>query len=80
MTGIVFSIDPVALRFGVVDLRWYNVVIIVTFTTRTVIAALEAKRRQLKSDYVYSLTPWMLITGLVGVRLFHVAHKSILLH
>ncbi len=45
MTGIIINIDPVALRFGGFELRWYSTAIILAVIARTMIVAREAKRR-----------------------------------
>ena len=72
MNGIVINIDPVVLRMGDFELRWYSIAIILAVVAAIVIAAREGKRKGLPKDFVYSMTPWVLIAGLAGARLFHV--------
>lgn len=59
MTGIIININPVALRLGDFELRWYNIAIILAVITGTIIAAREANRKGLKADDISLLMPWV---------------------
>jgi phosphatidylglycerol:prolipoprotein diacylglycerol transferase len=72
MSGIVINIDPVIFRIGDFELRWYSIAIILAVVVAIVIAAHEGKRNGLPKNFIYLVTPWVLIAGLVGARLFHV--------
>ena len=72
MTGIIISINPIALRFGGFELRWYSIAIILAIVAGTLIAAREANRKGLKADDIYFFMPWVLAAGLIGARLLHV--------
>ncbi len=73
MNGIIISIDPVIFRIGGFELRWYSVAIILAAIAGMVVAAREGKRKGLPANFVYSMTPWLVVAGLVGARMFHVA-------
>jgi phosphatidylglycerol:prolipoprotein diacylglycerol transferase len=75
MNGIIINIDPVILRIGGFELRWYSVAIMLAVVAGMVIAAREGKRKGLPADFVYSLTPWLVVAGLVGARMFHVVDQ-----
>jgi phosphatidylglycerol:prolipoprotein diacylglycerol transferase len=72
MNGIVIDIDPVILRIGDFELRWYSVAIILAVVAAIVIVDRVGKRKGLPVDFVYSLAPWVMIAGLIGARLFHI--------
>lgn len=72
MTGIVININPVILRLGHFELRWYSLAIMAAAVAAIIISAREGKRKGFPVEEIYSLFPWVLIGGLVGARLFHV--------
>jgi len=72
MNGIVINIDPVILRLGGLEIRWYTVAIITAIIVALLIAAREFKRKDIPTDNTYLLLPWVLVAGIVGARLFHV--------
>ena len=75
MNGIVISIDPVILRLGSFEIRWYTVAIIAAIVVALLVAVGEFKRNGIPAENIYSLLPWMLVSGIVGARLFHVVDR-----
>ncbi len=57
MTGIIINIDPVALRFGDFELRWYSIAILLAVITGIVIAAHKANKKGLKAGDISLLLP-----------------------
>ncbi|MDD4859719.1 MAG: prolipoprotein diacylglyceryl transferase [Dehalococcoidales bacterium] len=71
-TGIIINIDPVMLRIGYFELRWYSFAIILGVIAAMFVAARDARKAGLPSEEIYYLLPWALAAGLLGARLFHV--------
>jgi len=72
MPGIVISIDPIILRLGNFELRWYSIAIMLAVASAVFIAAREAKKKGISREHIYNLLPWVLLGGLFGARLVHV--------
>jgi phosphatidylglycerol:prolipoprotein diacylglycerol transferase len=72
MNGIVINIDPVLLRLGAYELRWYSLAIMLAIIAAVVVVAHQAKKKGILPKEVYSLALWEVIFGVVGARLFHV--------
>jgi phosphatidylglycerol:prolipoprotein diacylglycerol transferase len=72
MNGIVINIDPVIFQLGDLEIRWYTVAIITAIIVAILVAAKESKRKGIPVDNIYSLLPWVLVSGIIGARLFHV--------
>jgi len=73
MNGIVININPIILHIGGFELRWYGVAIALAVLAAVVIGARRAKKKGISADEIYLLAPWVLLGGLMGARLFHVA-------
>jgi phosphatidylglycerol:prolipoprotein diacylglycerol transferase len=72
MNGIVININPIILHIGGFELRWYGVAIALAVAAAVLVGAWQAKKKGISSDDIYLLAPWVLVSGLVGARLFHV--------
>ncbi len=72
MNGIVINIDPVMFRLGHFELRWYSLAITLAIVAAVLIAAHLGKRKGIATEETYSLALWVVISGIVGARLFHV--------
>lgn len=75
MSGIVISIDPVIFRLGSLEIRWYTVAIMSAIVVALFVAVGEFKRKGIPTENIYSLLPWMLASGIVGARLFHIVDQ-----
>ncbi len=72
MSGIVISIDPVILRLGQFEFRWYSLLIIVAIVVAVMITVSRAKKRGIMPHQIYYGVPWAVLGGVVGARLFYV--------
>lgn len=72
MNGIVISIDPVILRLGQFELRWYSLLILVGIAAAVMITVPRARRKGIAPDQIYYGVPWVVLGGVVGARLFYV--------
>ena len=72
MNGIVINIDPVIFHLGAFELRWYSLAIVLAVVAATLITARLGKKKGIASGEIYSLAIWVVISGIVGARLFHV--------
>jgi phosphatidylglycerol:prolipoprotein diacylglycerol transferase len=69
---ITVSIDPVIFSLGHFMVRWYSVILLAAIGVGVWLAAREAQRRGFKRDEIYDGAIGVVISGLVGARLFHV--------
>ena len=72
MNGIVINIDPVIFQLGNLEIRWYTIAIITAIIVALLVAGREFKRKGIPTENIYSLLPWVLVSGIVGARLFHI--------
>ena len=72
MKGIIINIDPVLLRLGSFELRWYSLAIVLAIAAAVVVAARVARTKGIASGEIYSVALWAVLAGIVGSRLVHV--------
>jgi phosphatidylglycerol---prolipoprotein diacylglyceryl transferase len=72
MNGIVISIDPVILRLGQFELRWYSLMILAGIAAAVMITVPRARKKGIAPDQIYYGVPWVVLGGIVGARLFYV--------
>jgi phosphatidylglycerol:prolipoprotein diacylglycerol transferase len=72
MNGIIVNIDPVLLRLGVFEVRWYSLAIVLAIGTAVVVGARRARRKGINPAEIYSMAVWVVLAGVLGARLVHV--------
>lgn len=72
MNGIIINIDPVLFRLGAFEIRWYSLAIMLGIIAAVLITAHFAKKKGIAASEIQSLALWVVISGMVGARLFHV--------
>lgn len=61
--------------FGL-KIYFYAIIIIIGAIAGAYLAGREAKRKELSSDVIWDMLPWLLIAGIIGARLWHVFTPS----
>ncbi|MFQ5341804.1 MAG: prolipoprotein diacylglyceryl transferase [Anaerolineae bacterium] len=64
--------DPIILQVGPLAIRWYGLLIATGALLAGYIASLEAQRRGLNPDHVWNALMVVLVSGIIGARLYHV--------
>jgi len=67
---------PDGFTIGPLKIYFYGIIIMVGVLVAVWIAVVEAKRRELDSEIVWDMVPWLFILGIVGARLWHVFTPS----
>jgi phosphatidylglycerol:prolipoprotein diacylglycerol transferase len=67
---------PDGITIGPLKIYFYGIIIMVGVLAAVWVAIKEAERRELDSEYVWDMVPWLLILGIVGARLWHVFTPS----
>lgn len=69
------DIDPVAFSIGIIEVRWYGIMVALAVVAVIAIALLEARRVGLAEDHIYIISVFAVIGGAIVSRLFHVIDK-----
>ena len=67
---------PDGITIGPIKIYFYGIIIMLGVLAAVWIAIKEAERRNLDSEYVWDMVPWLLVLGIVGARLWHVFTPS----
>ncbi len=66
------SIDQFGIHILGLYIRWYGIILMSGAVAAAFLAEHEARRRGLKTEYVWDALIWVLIAGIIGARLWHV--------
>ena len=64
--------SPIIFKIGPVSIRWYGVLIMGGVILGLVLAGREAKRQSVSIAFIYDLFFYMLISAILGARLYYV--------
>ena len=67
---------PDGFYIGPLKIYFYGIIIMLGVLAAVQVAVKEAKRRELDSEIVWDMIPWLLILGIIGARLWHVFTPS----
>jgi len=69
------DINPVAFSIGMIEVRWYGVMVVLAIISIIAISIIEARRQGVREDYIYGVAVWAIIGGVLGSRIIHVIDK-----
>lgn len=71
MTNLIAALNPVALSFGGLEIRWYGVIIAAGILVAMALATKEAEKRT-GSDFIVDMMFWTIPIGIIGARIYYV--------
>ena len=73
--GILFMVidmNPIMFTIGNFEVRWYSILILMGVIIAYEIAEFEARKYKAPKDFMFNLTFWSVIFGLIGARIYYV--------
>ena len=64
--------SPIIFQIGPLSIRWYGVLIMAGVILGLFLAGREAKRQAVNIEFIYNLFFYLLISAIVGARLYYV--------
>lgn len=64
--------NPIMISFGNFDIRWYSFFVLIAAISVLVLTEREAKRFNIRKDFIFNMLFWCLIFGVIGARLYYV--------
>lgn len=64
--------NQVALSFGPINIYWYSIIILFAILISAKILLIEAKKQNIKEDFVTNLIFYGVLWGIVGARIYYV--------
>ena len=72
MTNLIAALNPVALSFGGLEIRWYGVIIAAGILVAMALATKEAEKKGLDPDFIVDMMFWTIPIGIIGARIYYV--------
>ena len=73
MDLLLLAIDPVAIRIGSLEVRWYGILIAIGIALAYFMANKEAIKRGLGDEFVADLLIWAVPIAIISARIYYVA-------
>lgn len=64
--------NPVLVKIGDFEIRWYSVLILLGIVIAFEYANYESKKYKAPKDYMFNITFWSVLFGLIGARFYYV--------
>ena len=68
-------IDPIALRLGPIEIRWYALAIVTGLVLAIYLAQKEAPKRGIQEDHILDMILWAFPLAIIGARIYYVAFE-----
>ncbi|MDZ7800387.1 MAG: prolipoprotein diacylglyceryl transferase [Trueperaceae bacterium] len=65
--------DPILISIGPLAIRWYGLLIALGVVAGSIWALREARRREMNTEALLDMAPWLMIAGILGARAVFVA-------
>ena len=72
MNNLIAALNPVALSFGGLEIRWYGVIIAAGILIAMTLATKEADKKGLDPDFIVDMMFWTIPIGIIGARIYYV--------
>jgi phosphatidylglycerol:prolipoprotein diacylglycerol transferase len=69
------DINPIAFSIGMIEVRWYGIMVVLAIIAIIAISVIEARRQHFGEDHIYGVAFWGIIGGILGSRVIHVIDK-----
>ena len=63
--------SPVIVSIGAFEIRWYSILMLVAIFIGLFLVKKEAKRLNLKYDFIFNMCFWAIIIGYICARLYY---------
>ncbi|MDD2504769.1 MAG: prolipoprotein diacylglyceryl transferase [Bacilli bacterium] len=64
--------NPIIFSYAGFDFKWYTLIILTAVVTGIILTQIEAKRFEVKEDFIFNMAFWAIVFGLIGARLYYV--------
>ena len=64
--------NPIFIKLGNIEIRWYSLLILIGVIIAFFLANKEAKKYNAPKDFIFNLTFYNVIIGLIGARIYYV--------
>ena len=64
--------NPIAFSIFGFEVRWYGIILSAAILTGIYIAAMEAKRQHIDTEFIIDLALWTIPSSIIGARLYYV--------
>ncbi|RHW36635.1 prolipoprotein diacylglyceryl transferase [Lysinibacillus yapensis] len=75
MQYTLLAIDPIAFSIGILDVRWYGLLIAFGIVLAYIVGQREAVKRGLPEDFLADLLIWAIPISIASARIYYVAMK-----
>lgn len=75
MNNILLAIDPIAFSIGVIEVRWYGIIIATGIVLAYLLGQREAVKRGFADDFLADLLIWAIPISIICARIYYVVMK-----